>query len=928
MGGGRVVVFVVETTDVWHPSRKSASRCESCNPSITMLGRLARLKLRRKSKEDMHLSFLFRPCRFSTLLCLFALIQFCAYDGAAFQVHSSVPSGAYNVPQDVILTTDRRAPIYYTLDGTEPSPPRGSLYLAPITFRTSGTLRAMSISGGVPSDPLEVKISILERPTSTEQRRLRIVHRDPIYENITRIAFLNGETNAESVVFSTLESYHRNPNGDEFLLYRYDLGSTRTNTLLIKSSIEARSYAFCEALGRYVLGVGLEPQVILYDAAQHRIEPVFHAVGVGAWIHGIAAHGTYAYTILSTPSTSVRGFEGILRLNLLTKQWEIIPFADKRPQNWGAVQSVDPSGRIWFYRAYPFSPRWYDDRSNERERKLAGYENWTVEGWDRWGTECFVVLANKERQLLKKQVDIHTLSVIETPEDADNEDRRLFLSLIPVDLFHQGGPSTANLYYRPTNSGFYLVDSAKRVISFLGRMELGAFEVSGFVNDTVEVPARWTHPQFGPINLLGRDRLGRLLFWLGGQKAYLEVDLSEGRLLLKKIHAPNLSPADVSAMELGSDGFIYGGGVLSSCDMFKFDPDRGSVQVLPEAIPHHEGQVSWLFTGHDGMIYGAAYPDSVLFRYDPRMAWNPGRAPGSNPLNLGPMGHHKQMRPSHGVQDLDGNVWFRSNGDYYDPIVSALAKANFMSRTLVVKTDLEDQFPVVEKLAVFDNKHLLLLGHENKVYYLYLLNQENFSIELRKPLERAGGELLTAFPKDPVRRKTYLLKDGFVYLLHKDLHLQPLHRSGGTVVKMLLNDDGGAILIGKSYAEMFDNQKGKWEVWWDKPDLPGSYLFRHLAYIPVLFHRGALYMADEEKLMVLPSPLSLGNVRRTPTGSFQFTLNSEISGPVRVDVSTNLVDWSSLFGLTTIPGEQKVVDAGAVTRAQSYYRAVSTVREE
>ena len=61
----------------------------------------------------------------------------------------SVDRGFYDTPFNVVITTESgKADIRYTLDGSEPSPTNGLLYLGPIPIDTTTTLRAMAYQDG------------------------------------------------------------------------------------------------------------------------------------------------------------------------------------------------------------------------------------------------------------------------------------------------------------------------------------------------------------------------------------------------------------------------------------------------------------------------------------------------------------------------------------------------------------------------------------------------------------------------------------------------------------------------------------------------------------------------------------------------------------------------------------------------------------
>lgn len=273
------------------------------------------------------------------------------------------------------------------------------------------------------------------------------------------------------------------------------------------------------------------------------------------------------------------------------------------------------------------------------------------------------------------------------------------------------------------------------------------------------------------------------------------------------------------------------------------------------------------------------------------------------------------------MQDLDGNVWFPSVSDYSSRVVHALAKANFDQRALEVKTNVEDAFPIIESLAVFDRNQLILCGREDQFRALYLLDQKTFKITRKQPLA-SGGVLLNEEPRNESNSRILFLGDRLVSRVLDDLTLQPLHQASKPVVKMVSGAGGDIFLIGKSYLEVFNNQASKWEIWWNKEDVPGSYLFRHLAYVPAAFCRNKLYFGDEEKLRVIsPTPIVVDPMRSSRDGSFSFTVHSSSSVTLDIDVSTNLGQWFPFTNLTITDGVSKFMDATASSLSNRFYRA-------
>lgn len=704
----------------------------------------------------------------------------------------------------------------------------------------------------------------------TEEGQFRIAHPSAIFQDITRIAFMyRSPRGPVSIHFSTLESYHRNPDGDRFLLVSYEPASGHMTTQTVEGSMEARSYAYSKALNRYVLGTSGEAQLLLYDPENHSVQPLFRPPLSNTFIHRLAVRHDYAYAILSTPSSWIPIFDGILRIpaiprfggilkvHLQTGKWRAIPFSDTREQGWGGVQTVDPTGRVWFYRAYPLRMMWYDAEHGMRNRTLAGYDGWTVEGWDVWEGDPYLVLTNTRGEFVKRRVELRQLKTLEGPKEPFTRDTRLFLEAMRVDLYHTEDSSRGALYFHPQSSSFYRRNPATDTFSFLGTINLGDFQVMGFHQTPQEASMRWIHPSLGELEILGASSPGELTVWLRGRKTYGIANLRDGSLALHDINISNLSPANITSLVVGNDGFIYGGGYLTMSHIFTFDPATNEARLLKGAIPNAEGQINSMFTGWDGKIYGAGYPDSVLFRFDPLAPWNPGNVPTSNPVHLGPMGHHRQTRAWRGVQDLDGTVWYQSVTDYHFPIAHALARADFANRTLVVKTDLDDGFPQVRDLAVLDAKHLVLIGQQGDQPGLYLLNQREFRIESERDLAKTGGVLVNLSPQHPSASRLFLAQGKELYRVRPDLSLHLVHRSPQAISRILGGTGQDIILVGKTHIEKINLESGvsevwwnrrPWEVWRNKDGKPGGYLFRHLDWTPVVSHQGLLFIADEEKL--------------------------------------------------------------------------------
>jgi hypothetical protein len=691
---------------------------------------------------------------------------------------------------------------------------------------------------------------------SQEMGQLEIVHASPIFQDITRVAFMHPMSEGHPLIhFSTLESYSRNPSGDQFLWISFDPISKKTESQIVPGSPEARAYAYSKTLNRYVLGTSLDPRLFLYDPEHRTLEPLFKGPRSNAFVHSLAVKDDYAYTILSTPASPIRGYNGILKVHLQTGKYQIISYSDQMAQGWGGVQTIDPTGRIWFYRAYPMRMMWVDDKKGMRDRSFPGFDGWTVESWDVWDGESYLLLTNLRGEFTKRRVDLERMIDQGALPEPLLEQSRIFLESIRVDLYHSD-PSTDSLYFNPKDFTFYKRRADHDHFSLIGRINLGRFEVTGFHQMPQEGPTRWIHPNYGELGILGLSPEGDLMVWRRGRKSYAVADFQSGALRFHEIEVSNLSPADITSLAVAKDGSLYGGGILTFSHLFKLNLQTKQTTLHKEAIPNAEGQVNSMFTGRDGKIYGAGYPDSVLFQFDPSASWNPGPTAINNPTHLGPMGHHRQMRARKGIQDLDGIVWYQSVTDYDFPIAHALGRADFSNRTLTVKTDLEDGFPEVEDLAVFDPQRLILLGKKEGKPGLYLLYQKGFQIEKEKDLSESGGVLVNLDPSDQVASRLFLAQGRKLYQVNPDLSLRLLHRSLREISAIVSGEGKDILLIGKAHIERINLESGAKDVWWNKGDKPGRYLFKHLSWTPAVFHEGFLYLADEEKMWRFQPPRS------------------------------------------------------------------------
>src|ERR1039457_1698692 len=72
-----------------------------------------------------------------------------------------------------------------------------------------------------------------------------------------------------------------------------------------------------------------------------------------------------------------------------------------------------------------------------------------------------------------------------------------------------------------------------------------------------------------------------------------------------------------------------------------------------------------------------------------------------------------------------------------------------------------------------------------------------------------------------------------------------------------------------------------------------------------------------------PSPPQLGSPKIFPDGSFRFSLVAPAGQSCRIDVSTNLLDWSALTNITCGTNAVQVIDPGTTNTTRRFYRSMS-----
>ena len=167
------------------------------------------------------------------------------------------------------------------------------------------------------------------------------------------------------------------------------------------------------------------------------------------------------------------------------------------------------------------------------------------------------------------------------------------------------------------------------------------------------------------------DWVGKDAWWVDadGQRAVVSVGSTglygrwnpkTGELVTKHLALPG-APTDITALQTGPDGKIYGGTYETNA-LFSWDPATDDLEVLGPVAKNRSGEILAM-ASTAGKLFIASYTFAVLTVYDPSKPWDPGTGPGSNPRDLGTMGD-EQYRPWDATVGDDGRVYVASGAAY------------------------------------------------------------------------------------------------------------------------------------------------------------------------------------------------------------------------------------------------------------------------
>jgi len=417
---------------------------------------------------------------------------------------------------------------------------------------------------------------------------------------------LHREKKSVNFLLSTLESYHQNPSGDQTQLISYTPESDVVKLKIIDKSSELRTAAYWKEGESWVFAGGLEPSLYTYKFKDQSVNKIKIDLPWSGWIHGI---GVYKNNLAVSSSGSSVGplNKGIYHLDLSTHKVTFTKFPNNFDGMYSAVDTIDPSGRIWFYTAYPYKTGWLDNNGVITRRYIPNHPDWEVLSWDAWLGDQVVVKNNKGEV---KMLDVENFLTFNILEQWDKG-----VDFIPVDLYHRWQPqSDIRLFFNKKEGMFTSLDPFGKVIDsytapkFFGKLILDRPREFGLV---------WEGVNGGEYIVLGVvDK--KLIVHRVGTKEYYWYNNLGNLVTTTNISAKNLTPASISSIGYNakneSGGQIMLSGALTHGEAVSWDSEKDKITYLGQLIPHLEGQIDWLkYDTTSDAFFGGAYPNAIIF---------------------------------------------------------------------------------------------------------------------------------------------------------------------------------------------------------------------------------------------------------------------------------------------------------------------------
>jgi hypothetical protein len=431
-----------------------------------------------------------------------------------------------------------------------------------------------------------------------------VVVKSPLRHSITRASVLDRERTSTNVLLSTLEGYHQNPSGDQTQLISYDLESGSITVDFAYASAELRTAAYWNEGKRWIFAGGLEPSLYKYNSVSQTLNGVEVDFPWSGWIHGIGIYKDSLAVSSSGPSVRL-GDKGIYQLDLSTNKVIFKRYPEYFDSDYSAVDTIDPSGRVWFYTAYPYNLGWLHSSGSMVRRYVPEHPDWEILSWDSWLGNKIVVRGENEELKMLNVDNFTSLEVIETWDKGVN--------FIPVDLFHRWqSHDSIRLYFNEKRNSFTVLNSKGAVIEAFAAPNVFGQLV---IDRPREFGLLWRGLDGGEYVVLGITNK-KLVVHRVGTKEYSWYNSSGDVVKTANIPAKNLTPASISSIAYNPLGEqILLTGALTHSEAVLWDIGKDRTADLGQLIPHLEGQIDWLkHSTYSDEFYGGAYPNAVIFR--------------------------------------------------------------------------------------------------------------------------------------------------------------------------------------------------------------------------------------------------------------------------------------------------------------------------
>jgi len=570
---------------------------------------------------------------------------------------------------------------------------------------------------------------------SADSNQLKLVAEKPLHYSLSRVSFLGrslGDQKQQSLYFSTLEKYeYENSQG---FLVEVSLDSfTVTNSLPFFRSVELRSICHEPTQDLTWLGASLYPQLYKFEdtsSPSHLTKVVdFSPETEYGWTQqiGCGLDGT-VWSISSQPKSHGIS-EWLVGYNSHTEEEHRVTLEPSMTTgSFGGVESVDPSGRVWFFRTFgdDYQPFWYSPSSKLVEKAhIPNYPDHTPHNWFEWGKtepESMVVDLSPSTISLFEWEQVQTDETTHTFIRVNRENLKFIETVELPETYKNLTPIFVGRNRRQGNSIYYMHKISRNVFLVDGRKK----EI---------LTTDWKIPKESGVQWLGISKQSKLIGWKAENKQIVTVMMTsdgETHTQINHVDHRNASPADIIGLVVDDVGEKIFGGGMQTLDMFQTQLKSGKTINLGWSIPGSIGELHNMLN-FENNIYFVAYINSTIGIYNPSAPWNPGKTNSSNPRNFGPLGNYnQQISYGSAIDAQNRKIYFTSYSSYSGTPVQALAILDVDTQTVKTFNTKDHRVPnFATQYDQFDldpTGNLLMLIESPTGHQLARLTAGDFSI--------------------------------------------------------------------------------------------------------------------------------------------------------------------------------------------------------